>query len=42
MGRNAWLNGDPFAKQEKPGMPGRPGYNTESAENLLNAGQKWR
>ena len=22
MGRNAWLNGDPFAKQEEPGMPG--------------------
>lgn len=22
MGRNAWLDGDPFAKEEEPGMPG--------------------
>lgn len=22
MGRNAWLDGDPFAKEEDPGMPG--------------------
>ena len=22
MGQNAWLHGDPFAKEEEPGMPG--------------------
>lgn len=29
MGRNAWLNGDPFSKKEEPEMPEIPGVGSE-------------